>query len=780
MLKTALATLFTLSCVVLPACGGGENSTGPMLPPCSDEVDNDNDGMTDFPDDPGCVSANDETEDSLPSAQCQDGRDNDGDGKSDYPVDPGCFAPQADGEEDDCPDGPQCPQCADGIDNDDSGAMDYPGDPGCIAASDDNEHLSNPVACGANMMIQQLPPDGLVMGELVPASTSTIASPCGGGGGAPAIAFELHLSENKVIEVSTDDAMTTADTVIDIRGANCMEMTSHIACNDDISTTNEHSKVTVPLEAGDYFIIVEGHDSSATGNFAMQVKQYAGMGSACTMPADCGPGLVCRVALGATAMTCEKPQCSDGVDDDQAGDGNDYPMDPGCTTPEDNDETDDCPNGPMCPECSDDDDNDMDGQTDYPMDATCLAAGDSSESCMTTDGVTLITSGMTPGTTVGANNDVRPPPGGSPLCSTTGTHTAPDRTYRLDLPAMSTLHIDTTDSNYDGTLLLLDSTCNGTPLACRDSETIDLTNQPAGAYFVVVDGYAASSGTYTVMVSGKIANGASCEGALAQSGAISCATGFTCKGPAGNRTCQSGLCGDGMDNDSDGKTDYPNDPGCDSLGDDTEANPATAPVCSNTMNDDGDAFTDWPTDWGCTSAAGANENFCVGDVAADIVGLYTTNPTTGTTVGAANNWPNATNCTSSGSIVSPTTNGPDKVYALQIPVFLNSLTVDLSGAMSSDTNFDTVVQVRDANCAALLACDDDSGDPDTESKVVMTNVSPGGYAIIVDGYSTQSGMYTMTVKGVASAGQRCDSPMFAGGANAILSCPTSCVANVCQ
>lgn len=777
MIRNKLETvLFTLFIAILPACGGGGNNTGPMPAPCSDGEDNDADGLVDFPEDPGCVGDNDETEDSLPSAQCQDGRDNDSDGKTDYPVDPGCFAPQADGEEDDCPDGPSCPQCGDGIDNDNSGAMDYPGDPGCISASDDNEHLSNPVACGATMTVRQLPPDGLVMGELGAGSTSTIVSPCGGGGGSPAIAFELHLNQNKVIEVSTDDALTTADTVIDIRGADCMQMSAHIACNDDISATNEKSKVTAPLTAGDYFIIIEGHDSSAQGMFAMQVKQFAGQGSACSAPSDCGPGLVCRNALGATSMTCEKPQCGDGLDDDQAGDGADYPMDPGCTSLTDNDETDDCPNGPNCPECSDGDDNDNDGKTDYPMDTTCLAAGDSSESCTTTDGVTLITTAATMGTTMGANDDVRPPAGGSPLCSTTGTHTAPDRTYRLDLPAMSSLRIES-DSNYDGTLVLLDSTCGGTPIACRDSELIDLGAQPAGAYFVVVDGYATGSGAYTLNVSGKIANGGSCEGALAQAGAISCNTGFTCKGMPGSRTCQPGLCGDKIDNDSDGKIDFPNDPGCDSLGDDTEANPATPPVCSNSANDDGDALTDWPADYGCTSAAGGNETFCVGEV--DAPAVVTTNPITGTTVGLANNFSAVMGTCTTGT--SPMTMGPDKAFSLQVPVFLDSLTIDLSNS-GANMSFDTVVSLRDANCAAEIACDDDSGEPGLQSKLVVNNVAPGGYAIIVDGYGSvgTADSFTMTVKGIASAGQACNTPLFSGGANAVLKCPTSCVANVCQ
>lgn len=61
-------------------------------PKCSDGIDNDADGLTDFPADPGCVSATDENEaDPVPPRPaCRDGRDNDGDGQIDYPNDPGC------------------------------------------------------------------------------------------------------------------------------------------------------------------------------------------------------------------------------------------------------------------------------------------------------------------------------------------------------------------------------------------------------------------------------------------------------------------------------------------------------------------------------------------------------------------------------------------------------------------------------------------------------------------------------------------------------------------
>ncbi|PIS05119.1 MAG: hypothetical protein COT81_02740, partial [Candidatus Buchananbacteria bacterium CG10_big_fil_rev_8_21_14_0_10_42_9] len=66
------------------------------LPQCSDGVDNDGDGLVDYPNDPGCVSASDDDEMNAVEppiggvTQCSDGIDNDGDGFIDYPADSGC------------------------------------------------------------------------------------------------------------------------------------------------------------------------------------------------------------------------------------------------------------------------------------------------------------------------------------------------------------------------------------------------------------------------------------------------------------------------------------------------------------------------------------------------------------------------------------------------------------------------------------------------------------------------------------------------------------------
>ncbi|MCP5055930.1 MAG: metallophosphoesterase family protein [bacterium] len=62
-------------------------------PACGDGIDNDGDGLADYPDDPGCDDATDVSERAV-SLVCDDGVDNDSDGVADYPLDPGCFAPQ--------------------------------------------------------------------------------------------------------------------------------------------------------------------------------------------------------------------------------------------------------------------------------------------------------------------------------------------------------------------------------------------------------------------------------------------------------------------------------------------------------------------------------------------------------------------------------------------------------------------------------------------------------------------------------------------------------------
>jgi hypothetical protein len=92
---------------------------------CADGDDDDGDGLIDYPDDPGCSSATDESE-KDPSPICDDGLDNDGDGLVDL-ADPGCEG-LGDLSEQSVTLG-----CDDGIDNDGDGLTDF-ADPQCTAS----------------------------------------------------------------------------------------------------------------------------------------------------------------------------------------------------------------------------------------------------------------------------------------------------------------------------------------------------------------------------------------------------------------------------------------------------------------------------------------------------------------------------------------------------------------------------------------------------------------------------------------------------------------------
>ena len=101
---------------------------GASGPACSDAIDNDGDGLVDYPSDPGCSSGSAGTE----APQCSDGIENDDDGNIDYPSDYGCSSAADDSE------APN-PQCSDGIDNNGNEKIDYPEDPACASATDNNE-----------------------------------------------------------------------------------------------------------------------------------------------------------------------------------------------------------------------------------------------------------------------------------------------------------------------------------------------------------------------------------------------------------------------------------------------------------------------------------------------------------------------------------------------------------------------------------------------------------------------------------------------------------------
>ena len=693
--------------------------------------------------------------DAAAKPQCSDGIDNDGDGKIDYPDDPGCTSPLQDDETDDCPNGPHCPQCANGIDDNNNGLIDYPNDPGCYAASDPDENMTDPAACGTALLVNNVTfTDGLATatGILLTGGTSYLSSTnCGGAGSE--VPYQITLDSPAVLTATTDNGGSTVDTVLYLRST-CQSAASEITCNDDDGTAHVHgtSRITANLAAGTYFLIVDSATTATGGGFLLTMNLTFGSGAACTTQAECSGTFVCKVPVtaptGTTDKQCSTPSCSDGIDND--GDGKiDFPNDPGCSSPADDDESDDCQTTDLtCPQCGDGIDNNNNGLIDYPADPGCRSAGQPIEGCGTEQDPFLVaTSGVTTGTTIGAHDDFDP--------SCAEGFAQPDVVVLATIPALDTLNLDTTGSQFDTVLAVYPSSCTG-ELACNDdnqqtfadTSLLNMSNVAAGTYAIVVDGgegfEGPTSGIFTLNLSGTIRAGGRCDGELALSGALVCSSDSTCTNGVCIGTKQ---CNDGIDNDGDGLIDFPNDPGCTSPDDDDETDDCqttklTCPQCGDGIDNDGDGLIDYPADPSCLSASGTSES-CT---STEPIAVITTAVTAGDTT-------NATNDVEPGCQFTPNTSGPDLTYELDLPA-LTSLTVSASG------EFDIILDLFGASCVAPeLACQDNF-DP----SITQSHVTAGRYYLVVDGDSGESGAFSLSLSGTMAIGALCESPLTDSGA----------------
>jgi cysteine-rich repeat protein len=89
-----------------------------------------------------------------------------------------------------------------------------------------------------------------------------------GGGTANDVVYRLDIRSRSSVVIDTDPA--TWDTVLYLlSGATCPG--TEIACNDDISGTNRASRITTSLDAGTYWIVVDGYGTEA-GAFNLSVS----------------------------------------------------------------------------------------------------------------------------------------------------------------------------------------------------------------------------------------------------------------------------------------------------------------------------------------------------------------------------------------------------------------------------------------------------------------------------------------------------------------------------
>lgn len=244
-------------------------------------------------------------------------------------------------------------------------------------------------------------------------------------------------------------------------------------------------------------------------------------------------------------------------------------------------------------------------------------------------------------------------------------------------------------------------------------------------------------------------------------------------------------CGNGVDDDGDGFIDYPNDPGCEALGDDDEVDPPGPPAeCNDGLDNNGNGIMDYPFDPGCTAIDDATEDDpppvteCFDGIDNDGDGYidYPEEPGCGSAGDDAEYNPIVGECGPSidmqpypatgaaeGERASPAPNelegacgglGAELVWTYEVTT-TSALVVQTN---HPETTLDTVLYVRTTcrNPDTELACDDDDEDS-RAGTLVVPRAEPGVYYIVVDSYGPGSlGHVKLTVEQRTAEHDACD------------------------
>jgi len=351
----------------------------------------------------------------------------------------------------------------------------------------------------------------LEMGTLVGADNTTGGS-CGGIGG-PDETFSFTAPVDGIYTMST--AGSNFDTALFVRDGGCNG--AELACSDD-SGASQTSSLSVGLAAGQSVIVVVDSILAAGGDYELAIDVH-----------ECpGPALVDPLPLSTSGSTVGFPNEMAGTCGGGSAPETTYTF----TAPADgtyifdtNGSTFDTVlyvlNGASCAgpqlDCDDDGGNNSqslaevvlaEGQT-----VTIVVDGDSMNSgdftlnitqeappnCGADEDLGMALPVVEMGSTVGLVNDLDVP------CGTNGN--APDVIYTWTAPAADFYQIDTNGSTFDTVLHVYDGTdACGMLLSCDDDTGVGTqsllgVNLAAGQTIaIVVDGYSASSGNYTLNI----------------------------------------------------------------------------------------------------------------------------------------------------------------------------------------------------------------------------------------------------------------------------------------
>ena len=560
-----------------PGCSNNQDDDeGPFNAQCGDGIDNDGDGAVDYPNDFSCSSRTDDDE-TNPKSQCQDGVDNDGDGKTDFPQDPGCSSKQDNDE------GPFNGQCGDGVDNDNDGAADFPNDFSCSSTTDDDE--TNPKSQCQDGVDND--GDGKTDFPQDPGCSSKqdndegpFNGQCGDGidnDGDGAVDYPNDFSCSS----STDDDETNPKAQCQDGIDNDGDVKTDFPQDPGCSSKQDNDEGPFNGQCGD------GIDNDGDG--------------ATDFPND----FSCSSSTD-DDETNPKSQCQDGIDNDNDG-RIDFPQDPGCTSKQDNDESNE-------PQCQNNKDDDGDGATDYPNDFSCSSATDTDETnpkSQCQDGVDNDGDGKTDFGTAASND---------PGCVSKQDNDE-FNAATADL-SISKSGPTTVNRGSTVTYTLIGSNAGpntATNITISDAIPTGLTFNAAGSdascvqngTSILCNNFSLAAGQLrTVRVAFNVPSTVACGSTIQNRAAIS--TSITDPNPNNNQsstistTVNCVQCSDGVDNDNDGATDYPADFSCSNASDTDETNPKAQ--CQDGIDNDADGLIDFPNDPGCASKQDNDEN----------------------------------------------------------------------------------------------------------------------------------------------------------------------------
>jgi hypothetical protein len=254
----------------------------------------------------------------------------------------------------------------------------------------------------------------------------------------------------------------------------------------------------------------------------------------------------------------------------------------------------------------------------------------------------------------------------------------------------------------------------------------------------------------------RLGAGAKCDPASSQ---FVCGRTSVCKLSAATNDyrCTLAACSNGVDDDNDGKIDYPADPGCTSPTDDSESDPSRLPACADGIDNDGNDLVDYPADPGCSAASSDGEGFCGTPVASVLTGSALPLQVWGDTRAGAS---------SLASTCGYTTAGGDQTYEWTVPS-TGVYTVSVQGKSPSSYPYWTI---RRGTCGGTAV-----GCWTGSSSTTQTFTKGDRLAIQIDAPSGNTGPYILgisRVSGLLAPGEPCSA------SSATLLCETGpCVAD---